>query len=289
MFGIRRIRATLRRHSSHPAVRLAFDLKNRLLDSADAVLGRRQDLVPPRALSFVGAGDFLGIGREFLHYFQELGHLRPEDDVLDVGCGIGRMAVPLTGYLSAQAQYDGFDIVPRGIDWCQRAITSRFPNFRFRLADLRNAEYNPHGRLSAQEFDFPYPDESFDFVFLTSVFTHMLPNEVDNYISEVRRVLRPGGRSLSTWFLLTSEAETLIRSGSAALEFRYRRPGCALVNDAVPEEAVAYSESDMNVAFQRHGLEPMAPIQYGSWSGRSGTRSFQDICVVRKPSRPSPA
>src|SRR5688572_13819673 len=75
-------------------------------------------MIPPRGLDFVGGGNFEGIGKGFLHYFTELGGLQPEEKVLDVGCGIGRMAIPLTGYLSKTSEYHGFDIVKAGITWC---------------------------------------------------------------------------------------------------------------------------------------------------------------------------
>src|SRR4029079_17934996 len=134
---------------------------------------RRHSLVPPRHLrAYVGAGEFFGIGYEFLEYFKVSG-LKPSDRVLDVGCGIGRMAIPLTTYLST-GSYDGFDIVPHGIEWCQEKVTPLFPNFRFRHADIWNKMYNPTGTLKVSKFAFPYPNETFDFVFLTSVFTHML-------------------------------------------------------------------------------------------------------------------
>ena len=100
--------------------------------------------------------------------------LRPEHDVLDVGCGVGRTARFLCDYLSADARYEGFDIVEMLIDWCQAEITPRFPNFRFRYIPLFNSEYLPDAALpSAAELRFPYPDESFDFVFAHSVFTHL--------------------------------------------------------------------------------------------------------------------
>ena len=89
-----------RRILPRPLLRAVTQSKNIVLDVFDTVRGRRPDLVPPRRLSFVGAGDFTAIGLEFLRYFQDLGGLRPTDHVLDVGCGIGRMALPLTGYLS---------------------------------------------------------------------------------------------------------------------------------------------------------------------------------------------
>ena len=93
----------------------------------------------------VGSGDFKAVGLQFRSYFTEFGGLRPDDRVLDVGCGIGRMAVPLTSFLSSKGRYEGFEIVREGVAWCQKNISARFPNFVFRHADIRNNAYNAKG------------------------------------------------------------------------------------------------------------------------------------------------
>ena len=113
--------------------------------------------------------------------------------MLEPGCGTGRMAEPLTRYLGPAGSYDGFDVVRTAIDWCESNIASQHPNFHFRHVDVLNHVYNPKGRLDPEAFEFPYPDEAFDFVFLTSVFTHMRPPEMRHYLGQIRRVLRPGG------------------------------------------------------------------------------------------------
>ena len=82
------------------AIYTAKAAARRVLWGPSDLLRRRDSrLLPPRYLSFVGAGDFEQNGREYLGYFTELGGLRPGDRVLDAGCGVGRMALPLTGYL----------------------------------------------------------------------------------------------------------------------------------------------------------------------------------------------
>src|SRR5260370_25414931 len=75
------------------------------------------DLIPPSELQFVGTGDFLAIGREFLGIFRDAGGLEPHHQVLDIGCGNGRMALPLMEFLSCDGSYEGFDILQEGIDW----------------------------------------------------------------------------------------------------------------------------------------------------------------------------
>jgi len=176
-------------------------------DLLDKVLGRRDPLIPPRWMVFVGSCNFAD--EELLRNFTELGGLKPDDRVLDVGCGIGRMAIPLTKFLNERGSYEGLDIVSEGIAWCQRQITPRFPRFHFMLADIYNGVYNPAGRNNASDYIFPYPDASFDFVFLLSVFTHMLPTDMENYLRQIVRVLKLGGRCFVTYFLITPEAEAL--------------------------------------------------------------------------------
>jgi len=175
------------------------------VDTIDMVVSGRDGLTPPKRMIFVGDGEFKKVGEVFLQYFIQFGELKPNERVLDVGCGIGRMAVPLTTYLEERANYEGFDIVADGINWCRNNISSKFPNFHFQLADVFNKNYNPNGQHKASEYKFPYENESFDFIFLTSVFTHILPQDLKNYFSEISRVLKRNGRCLITFFLLNKE------------------------------------------------------------------------------------
>lgn len=239
-------------------------------------------LMPPESLNFVGDGDFREIGSEFLRHFIELGGLKPNESVLDVGCGIGRMAAPLTRYLDKQGRYEGFDIVSDGIDWSVKNIGSRFSNFRFQFLDIYNRNYNPKGRLKAAEAKFPYPSESFDFVFLTSVFTHMLPDEVENYLSEIARVMKSNARCLITYFLLNHESLELIGSKKSKFGFGHQFGSYRLQDLNAPEAAVSYEENFVQGLYRRYGLKINEPIRYGSWCGRSTFVSGQDIVVARK-------
>ncbi|HEY8506433.1 MAG TPA: class I SAM-dependent methyltransferase [Gemmataceae bacterium] len=231
----------------------------------------------------IGLGDFEAVGEEFLRYFVEFAGLTPHDRVLDVGCGLGRMAVPLTRYLSRKGRYHGFDIVAEHIDWCQSRITPRFPHFRFLHADVFNTSYNPAGRYLPREYSFPYPDGAFDLAVLTSVFTHMLPADVGHYLAEIARVLKPGGRCLATFFLLNAEARELIASGRGQMAFAYPADGYRTVNPDRPEDAVAFEEQSVREMFRRGGLEVREPVRYGSWCGRGTFVSFQDIVIGVKP------
>lgn len=262
-----------------PAARFLYHLP---AEAFDRVTGRRDALTPPRRLMFVGGGDFKRAGQKFLRFFVELGGLGPDDRVLDVGCGVGRMAVPLAGFLSERGRYEGFDVVPEAIAWCRKAITRRRSNFAFRVADLYNKTYNPGGRYRAAEFPFPYADRSFDFAILTSVFTHMLPAETEHYLSEIGRVLAPGGRCFATFFLLNDESRRLIAEGRSERPMGHALGECRVDNPKVPEDAVAYPEEAVRALFAKHGMALREPVRYGKWCGRPEWTSFQDIVVAER-------
>jgi SAM-dependent methyltransferase len=240
-----------------------------------------EQLIPPESMDFVG-GNFRAIGKQFLGYFTNLCGLRQHERVLDVGCGIGRMAVPLLEYLDARGSYEGFDIVPAGIDWCRERITPRFPNFRFQVADIQNRHYNPAGTCRSDQYRFPYADKSFDFAILASVFTHMLPAAVERYTAELARVLKPGGRALVTMFLLNPESLVAVEQGKTAPALGHRFGTCRVYDADDPEFAIAYPEQDALAMFARHKLPARAPLYYGNWCGRQGAIGYQDILVVSK-------
>jgi SAM-dependent methyltransferase len=258
-----------------------------LLDLRDWLTGKKGELTPPRRMwDMVGGDNFNKIGQQFLSYFMEFGELRPEDDVLDVGCGIGRMAVPLTKYLNPGAVYEGLDVDPKSIDWCRRKISSLYPSFHFQVIDVFSKMYNPNGKLESSNYRFPFSDESFDFVFLVSVFTHMLPLGIRNYLSEIHRVMRKGGRCLVTCFLLNRESDNLLGQGLGTFKFQPRTNApCRIVNPDVPDAAVAIDEDWLRLLCNEAGLVVVDPIHYGFWVGRvPDIDSHQDIVVTRRES-----
>jgi SAM-dependent methyltransferase len=256
------------------AERVRDSLRLRALDVRDRVSGRADRLVPPRRLDFAGHSDFVDTGDEFLGHFVELGGLQPHHAVLDVGCGMGRMARPLAGYLDRTGSYDGFDVNRDGIGWCRRRY-ARHDNFRFQVADLYNRRYNPHGAHAAAEYRFPYDDARFDIALATSVLTHLLEQDADHYLAELARVLKPDGRALVTFFLLNDDSRRLLGEGRSALRFLDPDDHVSVVDADLPEEAVAYDEG-----WVRERL-PGAEVRYGSWCGRDEHASFQDLVVAR--------
>jgi SAM-dependent methyltransferase len=238
-----------------PAPRARQSLRSRALDARDRLPGRRRRLVPPRRLRLAADGDFVSIGDEFLSHLVALCQLKPDDRVLDVGCGSGRLARPLAGFLSIDGAYAGLDASADGIAWCTRRYR-HLPHFRFVHADVRHERFNPSGAEEAVGYHFPFDDDSFDVAALISVLTHLTEEETLHYFGQVRRVLAPGGRVLATAYVAPPE-------GAAA-----------------PPHGTTVEEEWLLETLRAAGLD-LFDLHLGTWSGRAEGLSEQDLVVAR--------
>jgi SAM-dependent methyltransferase len=260
------------------------------------LFGDLAPMVPPVGMMFDGPQslkEFKENGEEFLRIYRDIAGLSRSDRMLDVGFGIGRKTIPLTRYLDERSVYEGLEITKAGVDWCSQRITPRRPNFRFQQIDVYNNMYNKKGRYRASAYRFPFPDDSFDFVMLGSVFTHMLPDEVLNYLSEIHRVMARGGRCMISYFLLNDETRRLKAEGVKhcsdpagdikQLDFQFGDGMYRVMDQTLPEQAVAYDEEWVRKRYAEVGLT-IERVDYGSWCGRPEYLSYQDLVLAIKSS-----
>ena len=212
--------------------------------------------------------------------FRRLAGLEPDQDVLDVGCGFGRGAQALTPFLTGR--YEGIDVSAERIDWCQRNITPKHPNFRFTHIDVFNDSYNRNG-VAASEFVFPFADDSFDLVFGVSLFTHLLPADMEHYCTEVRRVLRPGGHALFSFFLLNpATRQTLAQGGEIADALLERDEGDYSTAYDRAEALVAYRQGYVREVWERIGFQVthIRPGNWREWATGKRNEYTQDLVVA---------
>lgn len=266
-----------------PAVQERY-LKAKIERTKRRLFGHLAPLVPPESLMHDGPPtyeEFHANGQEFLRIHKELCGLRPDEAVLDVGCGIGRKTIFLTDHLGPRGRYEGTDVVKSGIDWCAEKITSAFPNFRFSHIDVYNKWYNPTATRRAHEYRFTFPDATFDLLTMGSVFTHMLRDDLENYLRESARVLKPGGRALISWFILNDESRALVSAGRSTLPFTHQVDAVSWsINSENPENAVAYEEAFVRDLYAQTGFAIQGPIHFGSWCGRGRFLSYQDLVLA---------
>lgn len=246
--------------------------------------------VPPVWKMFDGPRSkrlFLADAEEALRVYKAVGGLQPHSRMLDIGCGLGRKTLALPGFLNPEARYVGVDIVKEGIDWCNVHIATRHPNFVFLLLNVYNARYNKNATIPARNYQFPFSDSSFDLVTAWSVFTHMRPDDVRNYLSETSRMLAPGGRCIFSFYIMTDEAISAVRSKVAREKIEYEfAESCFTDNKSIPEDLTAFGDDWIRRVFEASGLR-IEEILYGSWVGDGRVRKFplsnyQDIVVASR-------
>ena len=240
-------------------------------------------LVPPPNLIRVSSiSQYLHTGQDWADRLVRIGGLEPSDVVLEVGCGNGRVALHLVDFL--RADYHGFDIRQDEIIWLRNHFSARNPNFHFHHSDVRNRFYNPDGRIKPSAYRFPFEDGSFDFVYLTSIFTHLMPSDLKQYLSEAHRVLRPGGTLFASYFLLNNRTQQLLDEGMSARPFEFHcAPHCRTDNPDTPEDAVAYDEEWLLSLYEN--LFAVRRKHYGTWRSTkilNAPVDYQDIIVANK-------
>ena len=251
-----------------------------------------EDYVPPQEL-FPARANYAEVARKTFGMLLDLTDLQPQERVLDVGCGTGRVAAPLTAHLDERGSYEGFDNSAERIEWCNERIAPLHPSFRFQAVDVFSSVYHRKGAIKPEEFTFPYDDGEFDVVLLFSVFTHIRGAGVARYLQEIGRVLKPGGRSVITWFLLNEESERALAeqsdtrkdpaSNAHVAAFTHDLGHYRVSSLSAPEGVVAFDEPWAMEQYAASGLEVQPPIHYGDWTGnREGTLINQDVVVAHR-------
>jgi SAM-dependent methyltransferase len=205
-----------------------------------------------RAMEYAIGDGFAEIGAMEQALLRHFG--LPEDGYLiDVGCGAGRLAKPLSGWL--KGRYLGIDLVPDLVAHAQ-AITGR-PDWRFEVID---------------HIGIPERDGRADMVCFFSVMTHLLHEQSYWYLEEAKRVLKPGGTVVFSF-----------------LEFA--EPGHLPIFWATLESAKAQRVAPMNVFVERNAIRVWAErlemeieaFHDGGDHVVTEGNLGQALCVLRKP------
>ena len=245
--------------------------------------------IPTDLIDKTGGGPeaWAGIAENHMRVYAKYAPIKPYHHVLEVGCGVGRDAMPLTKRMGPDGSYTGIDIMHDCIDWCRIHITPKHHNFTFLATDIRSADYNPTGSLTTAQYELPLADASIDRVILQSVFTHLLEHEITHYLAQFQRVLRDGGLVCATCFLVDDETLDLARTSGSRYTFEHAYSDDIRVHDpGNPRRIVGIGHGALRRMLQRSRMELAAPPARGYWSGRPSIGHFQDVLVIRKESTP---
>jgi ubiquinone/menaquinone biosynthesis C-methylase UbiE len=146
----------------------------------------------------------------------------PDDVVLEIGCGVGRVGAKLARRCG---HWIGADVSPRMLRHATKALEGQ-PNVSFR-------------QLSGVDLE-GIADESVDVAYCTAVFMHLDEWERFRYVTEMHRVLRPGGRVYFDSFHLLGDEGWGIFTKMAALDVAARPENIARASTS--EELRTYAE-----------------------------------------------
>ena len=122
-----------------------------------------------------------GRERAFRERLIGLAALEQGDSVLDIGCGTGTLAIAATRHVGPAGTVYGIDASPQMIARATRKAVKAGAPAVFQVA-------------AAEQL--PFPDARFDVVLSTLMLHHLPRNTRQQCASEIRRVLKCGGRVL---------------------------------------------------------------------------------------------
>lgn len=157
----------------------------------------------------VGAGAFELIGRQELAFVQIAG-LKPTGTLVDLGCGIGRMASHAIPYLDG-GRYTGTDVAP-----------SMLRRAEARLEPVTAASSCAVSWVKQVGTVFDVPNQSVDVFCAYSVFTHIEHEDSYSFLKNARLAIRPGGCFVFSCLPMELSASRDIFLASAAMDFASR-------------------------------------------------------------------
>ena len=195
------------------------------------------------------------------------------EDVLDVGCGTGVLTRELTQHVGDDGSATGFDLSESMLG----VARERCPDATFKQGNVT---------------DLPFDDQSFDVVI--SSFMLMFVSDPEKALSEMRRVLKTGGRLVvSVWQGLennvvyrklvetTHEIAGAESANSLAWPFTLGEPGrLASIFRAAGIDDVAMSEHDGSARFP--SVEDFVATEIQAWLLAESIDSDQIDAIVNK-------
>ncbi len=222
-----------------------------LLDSFDLLpklMYREIRKIPPNHLRIrIGVGNrifanhisYIAGAKNLWIYAFQAGLCRFDSTIVDIGCGCGRYAHHLRDHRfkdqTFTGKYIGIDIDDEMLDWCRRNFDGE--RFEFHKSTHGSQSYQAGG--TEKFYSLPASDCTVDFVFSTSLLTHLLESELRNYFMEAHRVLKPGSNMAMFCFSMDHLPPTY----GDRHTFKHRVGNAYVESLASPEAAVAYQES----------------------------------------------
>jgi ubiquinone/menaquinone biosynthesis C-methylase UbiE len=216
-----------------------------------------------RAMKLAVGGEFEAAGileRQALIHFG----LKKGDYLIDIGCGSGRLALPLSEYLTGR--YLGIDIMPELVEYARKLVAR--PDWRFEVAE---------------GLSIPEKGNSADVVCFFSVFTHLLHEQSYIYLQEAKRVLKPGGMIVFSFLDFTLPQHWNVFEANLREVNMGTHLNMFMSKDAIPVWAERLNLKVQHIQDGDKGYIPLpTPIKLESGDIMSGLGTMgQSVCVLK--------
>ena len=134
------------------------------------------------------------LGQLQLDFMKNSG-LKPENTLLDIGCGCLRGGVKFIEYLNAKKYY-GFDISPDLIDIGLKVEAADF------ASKISNDNF-----YAAEKFRYPNSWKNIEYAIAVSLFTHLSLNSIVRCLFNTHKALQPGALFYATIFLAPNDGK----------------------------------------------------------------------------------
>jgi len=186
---------------------------------------------------------FRGQLRELRQRTANLARIQPGEQVLDVGCGTGTLAIEVARLVGRAGRVAGIDPGTEQIARAHAKAARRNVHIEFQVGVIEQL---------------PFPDQTFD-VALSTLMMHHLPASLKRQgLAEIARVLKPGGRLVIADFKRKQE-----RRGRAA---RFHAGGSSM-----QDLAALVSEA----GFEDLETEEMQPPRFSAFPGAGFVRAHK--------------
>lgn len=239
-------------------------------------------LPPLEMMNVIGSPDAAHFRATMTDLFHELalrGDIAPDHNVLDLGCGCGRLAIPFATHLEG-GTYTGVDVWRTGLDWCRRNIQSEAANLRFIERQAANNYYfGPRDTETRNSFHLAeLKREEIDFAFAVSLFTHLQERDCRAYASELARVLKRSGCAYLTCFIIDEFFFDLVRRTGLHQAVRQEEPGCYYAYEG-QDFFAGYTFQTWTRLLEDSGLR-IVGFDPGRWAEKPGALHYQDTFMV---------
>jgi SAM-dependent methyltransferase len=264
------------------------------MDESAAVPARTVELPrPDTSLHDTGPDtEDLARARRQRHLLEHWG-FTSHSHLLEIGCGVGRLAYELSGHLADDGRYVGFDVKEQAVEWLNTRYAPHLPNFQFDHFDVANVRYRPDTGAGAGTIRFPYADGEFDFACSFAVFMHMQLPEIANYLNELHRVLRPGAVAVLTATAITkADYERGVMPALGTRPFVQVADGVYAKRPDQPGIGLGYDEALLAAVCEQAGFDLVFSVE-GEWHGDPQFRLVPtiggDVFVLQRPADPPDA